>query len=118
MTLLSSFVDPPFRISIALAEYPILQDRIREKMREEMFARGVISDDEFNNVVFNRAFFYETPNHLVDYLPEDRNLSKALRLIMVEDYRPNHSMNLVMDSNAGQAIAYLVPANLTNKEPT
>jgi hypothetical protein len=27
---------------------------------------------------------------------------------MVEDYRRGHSMNLVMDSDTGQAIAYMV----------
>jgi hypothetical protein len=88
----------------------------QDLIEAEIFPLAIYLDDD--DVVFNRAFFYETPNHLADYLPEDRNLSKALRLIMVEDYRPNHSMNLVMDSNAGQAIAYLVPANLTNKEST
>jgi hypothetical protein len=55
MTLPSSFVDPPFRIYIALAQYPILQDRIRERMREEIFARGVINVDEFNNQVREQA---------------------------------------------------------------
>jgi hypothetical protein len=86
----------------------------QDLIEAEIYPLAIYLDDA--DVVFNRAFFYETPNHLADYLPKDRNLSKALRLIMVEDYRPNHSMNLVMDSNAGQAIAYLAPANLTNME--
>jgi len=44
----------------------------------------------------------------LDFLPEDKNLSEALRVIKVEDYRPNHVMNLVMDSGRSQAIAYLI----------
>ena len=63
-------------------------------------------DDD--GVIFNREFFYQTPNHLLDFIPEDKHLLEALRLIKVEDYRPNHLMNLVMDSEKGQAIAYLV----------
>jgi len=46
---------------------------------------------------------------VLDFLPEEKNLIDALRVIKVEDYRPNHVMNLVMDSEKGQAIAYLVP---------
>ena len=82
MTLPSSFADPPFRIYLALAQYPV--------------------------VIFNRDFFYQAPNHLMDFLPDEENLSEALRVIKVEDYRPNHVMNLLMDSGKGQAIAYLI----------
>ena len=58
-------------------------------------------------MIFNREFFYDTPNHLVDFLPEDENLIEALHIIRVEDYHPGCLLNLVIDSEAGQAVAYL-----------
>jgi hypothetical protein len=78
----------------------------QDLIEAEIYPLAIYLDEE--NVIFNRAFFYKTPNHLGDYLPNDKNFSKVLRLIMVEDYRRGHSMNLVMDSDTGQAIAYMV----------
>lgn len=155
MTLSSSFVDPTFRIYLALAQYPVLQVWIRAKMWEELFNRGVISSAEFNDqvreqaiesqtregltdsfgthffqdlleaeiyplaiylddeeVIFNREFFYNSSNHLLDFLPEDAKFKGSLRLVQVEDYRAGHLLNLVMDSEVGRAVAYLV----SNKE--
>jgi hypothetical protein len=80
----------------------------QDLIEAEIYPLAIYLDDE--GVIFNRAFFYQTPNHLFDFLPEDENLIEALRVIKVEDYRPNHVMNLVMDSERGQAIAYLVPS--------
>ena len=61
------------------------------------------------DVIFNRDFFYNTPNHLVDFTPVDDQLSNCLRLIKVSSYRPGHLLRLVMDDELGRAVAYLVP---------
>jgi hypothetical protein len=42
-------------IYIKLAQYPILSDQIRERMREELFRRGVISEDAFEAEVRQMA---------------------------------------------------------------
>ncbi|NLF66151.1 MAG: hypothetical protein GX579_16295, partial [Chloroflexi bacterium] len=42
-------------IYIRLAQYPILSDQIRERMREELFRRGVISKEAFEAEVRERA---------------------------------------------------------------
>jgi hypothetical protein len=42
-------------IYIRLAQYPILSDRIRERMREELYRRGVISEAAFEAEVRERA---------------------------------------------------------------
>ena len=88
----------------------------QDLIEAEIYPLAIYLDDE--DVVFNRAFFYETPNHLSDYLPKDKNFSKALRLIMMDDYRSGHTMNLVMDSDTGQAIAFLMGENAETKEST
>lgn len=42
-------------IYIKLAQYPILADKIRERMREEIFRRGIISRDDFEAEVKQKA---------------------------------------------------------------
>ncbi len=66
-------------------------------------------DLEDEDVVFNKDFFENTPNHLVDFIPVDTQLSNCLRLIKVSSYRPEHCMSLVMDEEHGRATAFLVP---------
>ncbi len=44
-----------FEIYMQLANYPILAGRVRRKMREEVFARGVISRDLFEQEVEDKA---------------------------------------------------------------
>lgn len=66
-------------------------------------------DLEDIDVIFNREFFYDTPNQLVDFIPVDDPLSKCLRLIKVSSYRPGNRLSLVMDDDHGRAAAYLVP---------
>ena len=51
MTLPPSFADPAFRIYLTLVQYPILRVRIRNRMQEELFKRGIISPSEFNQQV-------------------------------------------------------------------
>jgi hypothetical protein len=61
------------------------------------------------DVSFNRAFFYDTPNCLADWLPEYANLADSLRLIEVAAFRPGCHMDLVMDDEQSRAVAFLVP---------
>jgi hypothetical protein len=77
----------------------------QDLLEAQIYPLAIYLDDE--DVIFNREFFYDTPNHLVDFLPEDENLMEALRIIRVEDYRPGCLLNLVIDSEAGKAVAYL-----------
>ncbi len=46
---------PTLDIYIKLAQYPILADRIRVRMREEMFTRGVITEEAFEEEVKEKA---------------------------------------------------------------
>jgi hypothetical protein len=57
--------------------------------------------------IFNRFFFYETPNCLLDHLDGDEKFSNSLRLIDVSAFRPGHHLDLIMDDERGQAIAFL-----------
>jgi hypothetical protein len=57
--------------------------------------------------VFNRDFFYKTPNRLPDFLPADEALLYSLRILRVDDFRPGHSLSLVMNDEQNRAVAYL-----------
>ncbi|MCA9938965.1 MAG: PEP/pyruvate-binding domain-containing protein [Anaerolineales bacterium] len=46
---------PTLDIYIKLAQYPILADRIRTRMREELFARGMITEEAFEEEVKKKA---------------------------------------------------------------
>jgi hypothetical protein len=58
---------------------------------------------------FRRAFFYETPNHLLERSNCDQSSCQSVRLIDIADYRADHHLTLVMDDEAGLAVAHLSP---------
>ncbi len=77
----------------------------QDLMEAHVYPLAIYLDDP--ETIFNRAFFYETPNRLSDYLKSDAAVLSSLRLIAVEDYRPGHSLTLVLDEEQSRAVAYL-----------
>ena len=58
---------------------------------------------------FNHQFFDDTENQLPLYLPEAEGCMDTVRLVEVALFRPGYQLELVMDDDRGQAVAYLVP---------
>ncbi len=56
---------------------------------------------------FNRAFFYDTPNRLAEWIEVEPALFDRLRLIKVSDYKANHHLELVMNGQEERALAFL-----------
>ncbi|HVN54848.1 MAG TPA: PEP/pyruvate-binding domain-containing protein [Anaerolineaceae bacterium] len=79
----------------------------QDLMEAQIYPLAVYLDDPGS--VFNREFFYRTPNHLAGWLPNPADAVDCLRLIDVGDFRPNHHLELVMDNDLGRAVAYLAP---------
>lgn len=79
----------------------------QDLLEATIYPLAIYLDDE--DVVFNREIFYDTPNRLLKFLPEEGKLKNTLHLIRVADYRKKHHLNLVMDNEAGRAVAYLAP---------
>lgn len=79
----------------------------QDLMEAHIYPLAVFLDDQDSR--FNRGFFYQTPNRLLEFISVDRRLMHTLRLLVVEDYRPGYHMDLVMDGQKGRAVAYLVP---------
>ncbi len=58
-------------IYIKLAQYPILADRIRERMREEVFTRGIITPEKFEEEVERLATESQKREGLYDPLAQE-----------------------------------------------
>ncbi|HUF39045.1 MAG TPA: PEP/pyruvate-binding domain-containing protein [Anaerolineales bacterium] len=71
MTFPSPRTDPILRVSLALAEYPILADRIREEMRAELDKMGVISPNELEEIVREQAILSQKREGLADPYGEE-----------------------------------------------
>ncbi|MEX1248180.1 MAG: PEP/pyruvate-binding domain-containing protein [Anaerolineales bacterium] len=55
MTLPLTSFDPTYRIYLTLAQYPMLRRRIRSKMRQELFKRGILSAEALEELVNQQA---------------------------------------------------------------
>ncbi|MGD2027073.1 MAG: PEP/pyruvate-binding domain-containing protein, partial [Anaerolineales bacterium] len=77
----------------------------QDLLESSIYPLAIYLDDE--DVSFNQEFFYESPNHLLEFLPEAEDLVDVMRLIRVHDYRPGHYIHLIMDGEVGRAVAYL-----------
>ena len=62
---------------------------------------------DHKDVIFNEKFFYKTPNRLLEFLPEAQELTDAIRLIRVSDFKSEHSIELIMNGETSQAVAFL-----------
>ncbi|MDP1548056.1 MAG: PEP/pyruvate-binding domain-containing protein [Anaerolineales bacterium] len=79
----------------------------QDLMEANIYPLGIFLDDP--NTIFKRDFFNATPNRLADFISiENPRVAAALKLVSVQDYRPDTSMNLIMDSNKSRAVAFLV----------
>jgi Pyruvate phosphate dikinase, AMP/ATP-binding domain len=59
--------------------------------------------------VFNREFFYDTPNRLPGLVETSEAIAGCLRLIEVASFMPDHHLELIMDAVKGQAVGFLAP---------
>jgi hypothetical protein len=57
--------------------------------------------------IFNHDFFYETPNRLQGLVETSEAVAGCLHLIEVASYRPGHHLELILDGEKGEAVAFL-----------
>jgi hypothetical protein len=92
---------------IGLAPEPSFGTHFFQDLVEaNIYPLAVYLDDP--DVIFNREFFYDTPNRLAEFINADSTLARCLRLIDVDNYRPGHHLDLIMDDEQGRAVAYIV----------
>ena len=64
---------------------------------------------DVSETIFNRNFFYNTPNCLLDRISCEERLVPCIHLIDVANFKPGHHLELVMDDEKGTAVAFLSP---------
>lgn len=90
---------PAIDIYIKLAQYPIMGDQIRHRMRLELFQRGVISKETFEKEVKEKAIESQRREGLMDpFAQEDANAWQE-RKARIRDYQTD----AYFANNAGSA---------------
>ncbi|MCC6146418.1 MAG: PEP/pyruvate-binding domain-containing protein [Anaerolineaceae bacterium] len=79
----------------------------QDLLESQIYPLAIYLDDAAT--VFNHKFFYQTPNHLQEWVQTDEKMERCLRVIKVKDYRPGTCMQIVMNDEMGQAIAFIPP---------
>jgi hypothetical protein len=79
----------------------------QDLVEANIYPLAIYLDDA--DVQFNHSFLYDTPNLVSDYLPEADDCSDTVRLIEVDSFRNGSHLELVMDDEKGEGVAYLVP---------
>jgi hypothetical protein len=79
----------------------------QDLIEAQIYPLAIYLDDK--EAKLQREFFYETPNLLLEYLPEATALEDTLRLFEVASYRPGHHLDLIMDDEVGEAVGLLLP---------
>ena len=69
-----------------ISQYPILGHRIRERMREELFARGVITEGQFEQEVRQKAILSQEREGLSDPFGQESADVWAERLSLIRDH--------------------------------
>jgi hypothetical protein len=77
----------------------------QDLIESQIFPLAVHLDD--SDAVFNRSFFYDSLNRLTIWLPELASMEQGVKLIAVDDVVRGYIMDLIMDSEAGRAVAFL-----------
>lgn len=85
MTLNSNSTDRLLSIYLALGQYPILSSRIRAKMRRELFDRGVIQPQVFENRVREMAILAQEREGIQDPYNEEASEIWDLRMQRTRD---------------------------------
>jgi len=66
-----NYVPKVLRVYLQLSQYPILGDKIRDRMRQEIFKRGVISREAFEAETREKAILSQRREGIIDPLHEE-----------------------------------------------
>jgi hypothetical protein len=90
---------------IGVAPEPSLGTHFFQDLMEAQIYPLAINLDE-PETIFQHDFFYNLPNRLSEWIKCEDSKCQSVRLIDVSDYRPGQHLDLMMDDEAGLAVAY------------
>jgi len=74
-------------------------------MEAQIYPLAICLDQPGN--VLNPSFFYETPNVIADWIVVSDEMAECVRLIDARAFREGFHLELVMDDEANQAVAFI-----------
>jgi hypothetical protein len=77
----------------------------QDLLESQIYPLAIYLEDETS--IFNRDFFYKTPNHITEIIDVEPEILQGIRLIKVEDYAAGQTMRIVMDDSVGKAVAFI-----------
>jgi hypothetical protein len=77
----------------------------QDLMEAQIYPLALSLNDK--NVRFNREFFYNSPNSIERFLTIDADMAECINLIEVNAACPGHHLELIMDDEKGEAVAFL-----------
>lgn len=77
---------PTIDIYVKLAQYPILADRLRDRMRQELFRRGIVTPDKFEHEVRDLSIASQLREGLSDPYYEEDSHTWQMRVERIRDY--------------------------------
>ncbi|MCP4424448.1 MAG: phosphoenolpyruvate synthase [Chloroflexi bacterium] len=100
---------PAIDIYIKLAQYPVMSDQIRKRMRKELFQRGIISKKVFEKEVEAKAIESQRREGLVNPLyEEDANIwqqrKERIRAFQTDAYFANNSGSVRLEQIIEEAM--------------
>jgi hypothetical protein len=82
----------------------------QDLLEAQIYPLAVNLDDD--RAFINEDLFSDTPNRLSDMIGKVVSASTCIKLIDVTDYKPGHHLEITMDDEKGQAVAYMMPDSL------
>ncbi len=79
----------------------------QDLMEAQIFPLAIFLDQA--DTVFLDDFFYKAPNCISKFVQVNEAQADCLRVIDVAAYRPGHHLELVMDDDKSQAVAFFAP---------
>ena len=101
-------------IYIKLAQYPILAEQIRLRMREELFRRGVISFDEFEREVKEKAVESQRREGLQDPFSQEEAHVWQRRKERIRDYQTD----AYFANNLGSVLLDQIISEVLHNQPS
>ena len=78
----------------------------QDLLESQIYPLALVMDD--SETKFDRAFFYDSPNHVLDWIEAEPDMLDCLRLIRVQDAHPTCKLRVVMDDEKSLAVAFFV----------
>lgn len=95
-----------FRIFLTLSQYPILGGRIRARMRSEMFARGVVTQNEFELQVRSEAIRSQEWEGMHDPYREEAPEQWETRLSRIRDNQTDYYFSQLLSYELFEKIVW------------